>query len=301
MRIYCRFGEGPRRLHAPPEDWEDTLAVLDMDELSDVPEPLRPPEALHMGEARYCRVVVEADRVCGRIHAPSQTKRPSCDLLLVWWQGSLLAADRSGWTAACAERLLNARNKAADTSDGFLAELLTALLAEEPGHIQQMEDRLSVLEQRVLGEETDDFIARMSDLRKEIRRCGRYYAQLGEFAVTLKEEAGERFAPGSMRRLEAFLQRARNLREETQLLREYASQISGAYQAQVDIAQNRIMKLLTVVTTLFLPLSLIAAWYGMNFQHMPELSWAYGYPAVIGLSALVVALCLAFFKKRHFW
>ena len=85
------------------------------------------------------------------------------------------------------------------------------------------------------------------------------------------------------------------------MLREYASQISTEYQAQIDIAQNRIMKTLTIVTTVFLPLSLIAGWYGMNFAYMPELHWTFGYPAVILLSAVVVCICLYFFKRRHFW
>ena len=48
----------------------------------------------------------------------------------------------------------------------------------------------------------------------------------------------------------------------------------------------------------FLPLTLIVGWYGMNFRYMPELSSPYGYPAVIVLSVLVVALCLLFFRKK---
>ena len=85
------------------------------------------------------------------------------------------------------------------------------------------------------------------------------------------------------------------------MLREYASQVSSEYQAQVYIAQNRIMKLLTVVTTVCMPLSLIAGWYGMNFMNMPELHWAYGYPAVIALSALVVGGCILYFREKHLW
>ena len=85
------------------------------------------------------------------------------------------------------------------------------------------------------------------------------------------------------------------------MLREYASQVSSEYQAQVYIAQNRIMKLLTVVTTVCMPLSLIAGWYGMNFMNMPELHWEYGYPAVIALSALVVGGCILYFRKKHLW
>lgn len=58
------------------------------------------------------------------------------------------------------------------------------------------------------------------------------------------------------------------------------------------------MKILTIVTTIFLPLSLLAGWYGMNFTGMPELTWKYGYPAVIAVSILVVAVCLWIMKKE---
>ena len=69
--------------------------------------------------------------------------------------------------------------------------------------------------------------------------------------------------------------------------------------AALDYNANRIMKVFTVVTTVFLPLTLIVGWYGMNFQHMPELSSRFGYPAVIVLSILVVVLSLLFFKKKR--
>ena len=97
------------------------------------------------------------------------------------------------------------------------------------------------------------------------------YAQLSEFAESLQEDASELFDISSSKRLSYFLRRAEHLRSETQMLREYATQICSEYQAQVDIVQNRVMKLLTIVTTIFMPLSLIAGWYGMNFSNMPEL------------------------------
>ena len=77
--------------------------------------------------------------------------------------------------------------------------------------------------------------------------------------------------------------------------------IRAEYQAQVDIAQNRIMKLLTIVTTIFMPLSLIVGWYGMNFAYMPELGWRYGYPAVIAVSVLVVGGCVVYFRRKRYW
>ena len=61
------------------------------------------------------------------------------------------------------------------------------------------------------------------------------------------------------------------LYDHTQMLREYALQIREIYQSQMDLKQNDTMRMLTVVTTIFLPLSLLTGWYGMNFDHMPEL------------------------------
>ena len=82
----------------------------------------------------------------------------------------------------------------------------------------------------------------------------------------------------------------------TGYLLEYAQQVRDTYQAQVDAVQNKNMQFLTVVSTIFFPLTLITGWYGMNFQNMPELE--HGYPGVILLSLIVVAVCIIFFKKK---
>ena len=77
-----------------------------------------------------------------------------------------------------------------------------------------------------------------------------------------------------------------------------AQTAADSYQAQVDAVQNKNMQFLTVVSTIFFPLTLITGWYGMNFQNMPELK--HGYPGVILLSLIVVAVCIIFFKKKRY-
>ena len=73
------------------------------------------------------------------------------------------------------------------------------------------------------------------------------------------------------------------------------------HQTQLDMRQNQIMKILTIVTTVFLPLSLIAGWYGMNFSGMPLLEWRYGYPVVVAVSMLVVAGLIWYFKRKKWF
>lgn len=90
----------------------------------------------------------------------------------------------------------------------------------------------------------------------------------------------------------------KRLAKDTQFLYEELVHIREALDAALSYEQNRIMKVFTTVTTIFMPLSLIAGWYGMNFAWMPELKWRYGYLFVGIISVLVVLICIWFFKKK---
>ena len=95
-----------------------------------------------------------------------------------------------------------------------------------------------------------------------------------------------------------FTERVIRLQDTVSGQREYVSQLRDLIQSHLDVRQNRIMTVLTVITSIFLPLTLIAGWYGMNFRYMPELEWRFSYPAVIAVSILIVILCLFWFKKK---
>ena len=83
---------------------------------------------------------------------------------------------------------------------------------------------------------------------------------------------------------------------ETQ--REMVSSMMEVYLSSVSYRLNGVMKVLTIITTIFMPLSFIASIYGMNFEHMPELQSRWGYPAVLGLMAVTGSGMLYFFKQK---
>ena len=84
-------------------------------------------------------------------------------------------------------------------------------------------------------------------------------------------------------------------------LHDYVTQMREACQSQIDIEQNNLMKIFTVVTAVFMPLTLIVGWYGMNFANMPELQWEYGYLAVIVLSVIVCGGMIMFFRYKKWF
>lgn len=88
----------------------------------------------------------------------------------------------------------------------------------------------------------------------------------------------------------------------TELVDSYRELVSSLLEAQFSMQSNRmneIMKRLTIISTIMLPLSLLAGIYGMNFKHMPELEWLYGYPAALGLMAIVAVSILLFFRNKR--
>lgn len=83
--------------------------------------------------------------------------------------------------------------------------------------------------------------------------------------------------------------------------REVASGTMDIYLSSVSNRMNLIMKQLTVIATIFMPLTLISGIYGMNFHYMPELEWRFGYFGILGFMALIVLWMLWFFKRRKWW
>jgi len=137
-------------------------------------------------------------------------------------------------------------------------------------------------------------------LRRSLLKMKRYYEQLADVMDVLAENESGAIPEELLNHFLALSHRINRLRESVEHLREYVTQVREAYQAQVDIEQNQIMKIFTVLTAVFLPLTLIVGWYGMNFK-IPEYGWSYGYLYVVVLSVAVCAVSFFIFKKRKWF
>ena len=87
----------------------------------------------------------------------------------------------------------------------------------------------------------------------------------------------------------------------TELVDSYRELVTSLLEAHLSLQSNRmneVMKRLTIISTIMLPLSLVAGIYGMNFKHMPELEWVYGYPAALTLMACIAAGILVWFRTK---
>ena len=87
--------------------------------------------------------------------------------------------------------------------------------------------------------------------------------------------------------------------ESVEDLRDILSSMMDIYLSSVSNKMNDIMKVLTVIATIFIPLTFIAGVYGMNFEDMPELHWRWGYPAIMLFMAILGSTMFAYFKKKR--
>lgn len=197
------------------------------------------------------------------------------------------------------ERVIN--DGVPDVSFGKLLFMFFEYLTEKDSeYLEDIEQGIINLEDDVILEKLDkNYVKTIISLRKRLMILKRYYEQLlGVFSYLGGNENGliDKRALHNFKILEARVDR---LYHSVLNLRDYVTQIREAYQSQVDISLNVTMKVFTVITAIFLPLTLIAGWYGMNLQ-MPEFNFPYSYPIVIAVSILVVVVCVIYFKK-HKW
>ena len=121
------------------------------------------------------------------------------------------------------------------------------------------------MEEVLLAQQAEDFDKKLFRIRRELSVLAGYYAQLDDLYAVLADaipDAEEHV----QRLLEHLSGKAQRLLTMTEQEKEYSLQLREMHQTQVDIRQNETMQMLTVVSTVFFPLSLLTGWYGNEFQ-----------------------------------
>lgn len=171
---------------------------------------------------------------------------------------------------------------------------------KEQDTFDKIEREILGLEQSLITSKNKNYVGAIIGLRKRLLMMKRYYEQFLNVLDSILENENNIFDGRTLRSLKMLSRRMERSYGNILNLREYVTQVRESYEAEVDISLNTTMKIVTVVTTIFLPLTVIAGWYGMNFQ-MPEYKFAHGYLMVILLSILFIGIGIAFFKKNHWF
>lgn len=185
------------------------------------------------------------------------------------------------------------------TLEKLIYSVFENLINNDRKVLEQIEYHIDEMEDALIASNLDkNFNGEILVLKKRLLVLKNYYEQIIDVGEELQENENDIFSEEELRYFKMFTNKATRLSNNVQMLREKLIQLRDAYHAALDYNLNSIMKVFTVVTTIFLPLTLIVGWYGMNFTTMPELAWKYGYVWVIVLSIVVVIGISWYFKKK---
>lgn len=210
----------------------------------------------------------------------------------------IVLIDDDNFSAELIERVIRKKTHEGDTKERFLYNYFTEFISHDLSVLVQYEKDMTRLEEDVLNGFTHDFHSRMTPFRKELTALRTYYDELTDLGKALEEDENDFFDKKYTKYFGTVSDRADRLMNRTEHLLNLSQQISDIYQSGIDAKQNANMQYITIVSTIFLPLTLITSWYGMNFQNMPELEK--GYPYVIVLSIVVLIICVIIFKRKKF-
>ncbi|MBR0160198.1 MAG: magnesium transporter CorA [Oscillospiraceae bacterium] len=206
--------------------------------------------------------------------------------------------DRHSTARKIIESIAETKRWRSPSIEHFLYDFLEQIISRDFPMIEKFETELDSLEDRILSGDTDDTLTRVNQIRSIVRRILSHYEQLIDMVQELEENENGFFSEENLRYIHLFMNRMDRYHDSAVALKEHSMQVRDLYREQLEVRQNRTVTLLTVVTTIFMPLTLIVGWYGMNFTHMPELDSPLGYPLVIVASIVIIAGMLVFFKKK---
>jgi magnesium transporter len=205
------------------------------------------------------------------------------------------------------DRIRNNKGRVRQRGVAYLAyAVVDAIVEKFFPVVEHYTDRLEDLEISVLANDTSNVVAEIHAIRHDLRTLRRAVAPTREVVGAMdRAEVGNQGED-----IHVFL---RDCHDHTiQLLdsldtnRELASSLMDLHLSNVSMRMNEVMKVLTIIATIFMPLGFIAGVYGMNFDgglspwNMPELRWRLGYPFALGLMGLT-ALGLVFFFRKKGW
>ncbi|MDY0165817.1 MAG: magnesium/cobalt transporter CorA [Thermoguttaceae bacterium] len=198
------------------------------------------------------------------------------------------------------ERLRTAKGRVRRSGADYLAySLLDATVDSYFVILEQMGETAAELEDRVLADPQESVHREIHLLKRQLATLRKAVWPMREMTAAMQRTESEVLAPSTAVYLRDLYDHSVQVLDAVETLRDILAGLTDIYLSSLSNRMNAIMKVLTMIATIFIPLTFIAGIYGMNFEFMPELHWKWAYPAVLGIMLLVTVGMLGFFRRKR--
>ncbi len=197
------------------------------------------------------------------------------------------------------QRIRNPASRVALLDAGFLAHaLIDAVVDQGFPILEHFGDRLEIIEDLVLQNPTLDTFQEIHRIKRELLLLRRSVWPMREVVLRLQREPHECLSDETRVYLRDVYDHAVQIIDMVETYREIGTGLTETYMNAMSNRMAEVMKVLTVISTVFIPLTFLAGVYGMNFRHFPEIEWRHGYTAFWTLSGSIAVGMLVWFRRK---
>ena len=197
------------------------------------------------------------------------------------------------------ERIRHAKGRFRQNGVDYLAYTIIDTIVD--GYfsvLEDLEERIEVLEDEILNNPSVQTITSVQIFRHDLVWFRRRIWSLRELISRLERTDSPYIQDTTHIYLQDVYDHCLKIAEDVDVYREMAEGLLEIYLSNISNNTNQIMKMLTIIATIFIPLTFIAGVYGMNFENMPELTSPYGYPGILIVMTVVGGVMMVYFKNK---
>ncbi|MEZ4702719.1 MAG: magnesium/cobalt transporter CorA [Rhodothermales bacterium] len=199
------------------------------------------------------------------------------------------------------ERIRNGKGNIRKMGADYLAYVLVDTIVDHYFHVVELAgEKMDAIESQLLLDAHDEVLYTINDLKREVLHLRRAIWPMREVVAAMDRNEDRLFDKKTRIYLRDVYDHVVQVIEMLESQRDALASLTELYLSTQSQRMNEVMKFLTIIGTIFIPLTFVVGIYGMNFDHMPELHWMFGYPVVMGIMA-VMALGLVLYFKRKKW
>ena len=214
---------------------------------------------------------------------------------------SFLESD-SGVFNVVKDRILNNRGRIRRLGADYLAyTLMDAVVDNYFAIFEKLGERIEILQETIISRPTPASLQTLHALKRELLFLRKSVWPLREVVSGLQRGDSTLIHKDTWFYLRDVYDHTIHVIDTIETYRDMLASMMDIYLSSLSIRLNEVMKVLTIIATIFMPLTFIVGLYGMNFQHMPELGWRWGYPLVLLVMAGIAAGMLVFFRRKKWF
>ncbi len=200
---------------------------------------------------------------------------------------------------AIRQRIQSSKGKIRHKGADYLAyALVDALVDNYYLVLEEIEDVIESLEEKVINNQDANIKGKIHGLKKELLILRKSISPLREAIGRFSKTDSPFVEESNLVFIRDLYDHTIQVMDMVDTYRDMLNGLQDLFLTEVSFRMNKVMQLLTLISTIFIPLTFLAGIYGMNFKYMPELEWEYGYFVLLGLMAVIFVGLLIYFKRK---